>query len=297
MKTPAALAAITVLLTLAVLLQVWRDRGWQPYEPATPITWLQAGPALERALLGFSPLAADVYWIRAVVYFGRQGLSDDPDKNYDLLYPFLDLVTSLDPRFTVAYRFGAIFLSEPPPSGPGRPDLAIRLLERGVASALDRWEYAHDIGFVHYWHYRDFAAGAAWMNHASQVPGAPIWLKSTAAAMLTEGGDRESARGLWLQIHDSADNDLLRNMARLRLLQFDAMEAIDELNVIVWRFAARAGTLPTSWRELVAAGMIKGVPIDPSGTPYVIDPDTESVRVSDASDLWPMPKGFTGAVH
>ena len=45
------------------------------------------------------------------------------DKTYTLLYPLLDLTTTLDPRFTVAYRFGAIFLAEPYPgrTRPARP--------------------------------------------------------------------------------------------------------------------------------------------------------------------------------
>ena len=44
----------------------------------------------------------------------------------------LDLTTTLDPLFNVAYRFGAIFLAEPYPGGAGRPDLAIALLEKGL---------------------------------------------------------------------------------------------------------------------------------------------------------------------
>ena len=125
------------------------------------------GAGDQAAALGFDALVADLYWIRAVVYFGRQRLSKIADKNYDLLYPLLDLVTTLDPRFTVAYRFGAIFLSEPPPDGPGRPDLAVELLERG-SSAPERWEYLHDIGFVYYWSYRDYAAAAEWLERASR---------------------------------------------------------------------------------------------------------------------------------
>ena len=125
-------SAIALLMAVAVALQVWRDDGWQAYEPATPVMWLQAGPAMERAALGYDALVADIYWIRAVVYFGRQRLSDAKDKNYDLLYPLLDLVTTLDPRFNVAYRFGAFFLSENAPDGPDRPDLAIELLKRGI---------------------------------------------------------------------------------------------------------------------------------------------------------------------
>ena len=53
-------------------------------------------------------------------------------QTYPLLYPLLDLTTTLDPRFNIAYRFGAIFLAEPYPGGPGRPDLAIALLEKGL---------------------------------------------------------------------------------------------------------------------------------------------------------------------
>ena len=38
---------------------------------------------------------------------------------YQLLYPLLDITTTLDPHFNIAYRFGAIFLSEPYPGGAG----------------------------------------------------------------------------------------------------------------------------------------------------------------------------------
>src|SRR5439155_7737384 len=72
--------------------------------------------------------------------------------DYSLLYPVLDITTSLDPRFTIAYRFGAVFLAEAYPRGPGRPDLAVALLEKGIREQPDKWEYMEDIGFVHYWY-------------------------------------------------------------------------------------------------------------------------------------------------
>jgi hypothetical protein len=271
---------------------VWRDRGWQAYEPATPVLWLRAGPAVTQLSLGFDTLLADLYWIRAVVYFGRQRLSEDPNKNYDLLYPLLELVTTLDPRFTVAYRFGAIFLSEPPPDGPDRPDLAVKLLMRGVEVSPHRWEYLHAIGFVHYWSHRDYAAAAEWIERASRIGGSPIWLKSTAALMRAEAGDRQSARVLWGQLHDSADDESLRNLAAMRIAQFDAMDAIDALNVSVWRFAARNGRPAQAWEELIAAGVLRRLPADPAGVPYVLDVVNEDVRLSEKSPLWPLPTGL-----
>ena len=75
--------------------------------------------------------AADVYWIRAIQHYGGERLSTAADRNFELLFPLLDLATTLDPYFTIAYRFGAIFLSEPLPGGPGRPDQAIALLRKG----------------------------------------------------------------------------------------------------------------------------------------------------------------------
>jgi hypothetical protein len=146
------------LLALSIAVQVVRDRGWQPYEPATPVLWFQSGPLLKRISLGFNNLLADIYWIRAVVYYGSKRLTDVKTRNFDLLDPLLTFVTTLDPHFRVAYRFGAIFLTEAYPSGPGRPDRAIALLERGLGVNPNQWEYAHDIGFVYYWWLRDYKA-------------------------------------------------------------------------------------------------------------------------------------------
>ena len=45
------------LLALSIAVQVVRDRGWQAYEPETPVLWFQSGPLLKRVSLGLSQLA------------------------------------------------------------------------------------------------------------------------------------------------------------------------------------------------------------------------------------------------
>lgn len=284
-------------MSVAIALQVWRDRGWTPYEPARPLLWLQDPSWVRGAALGFDSLAADVYWIRAVVYFGKQRLSTRADKNYDLLYPLLNLVTALDPRFVAAYRFGAIFLSEPPPGGPNRPDQAIALLERGARQMPERWEFLHDIGFVHAWSTRDYQEAARWFDRASQMAGAPVWLKSTAALMLTRQGDRVAARQLWEQILQAADVDWIRGAAEFHIAQFDALDAIDSLNQVVWRYKASTGRMPQSWQELIAAQVLLAVPRDRAGEPFELDPINEDVRVARQSPLWPLPQGFSAAIR
>ena len=177
---------------------------------------------------GYSTLAADLYWIRAVQYYGgiklqmdkaRQTLQPPPagTSDYALLHPLLDLTTTLDPNFNIAYRFGSIFLAEPSPGGAGRPDLAVALLEKGLAARPDKWEYMQDIGFVYYWWVHDYQAASQWFQRASDVPGAPWFLRSLAATTLAEGGDRQSSRTMWQAIKASAEIDWLRSDADRRL--------------------------------------------------------------------------------
>ena len=209
------------------------------------------------------------------------------EKRYELLYPLLDLTTSLDPYFNVAYRFGAIFLSEGYPGGPGRPDQSVALLRKGLAAMPEKWQYYHDIAFVYYWHLRDYKAAAEWFNRAAAQPGAPTWLPAMSATMLTQGDDRASARFLWQQILES-EEAWLRKAAERALLQLEALDEIDRLEAGIKRFPLPPGER-YSWQAYMKRGALRAVPLDPAGTPYEIDPATGRVTVSQQSRLFPLP--------
>jgi len=229
--------------------------------------------------------------VRAVQYYGGTRLSHDPNRSFELLYPLLDITTTLDPAFNIAYRFGAIFLAAPFPGGAGRPDLAVALLEKGFRANPRRWQYLYDIGFVHYWELSDFPAAARWFEKAADVPGAPWWLRSMAAVTATQGGDRRASRLLWQLQLDNAENDWVRKDALLRLRQLDALDQIDALNDACRQYTARTGTAPRRWEQLIRARILPGFPRDPTGAPYIIDPETGAVTVSPESDLHPLPVG------
>lgn len=288
-------AGIAGLLAAAVAVQIVRDRGWQPYEPPSGLMWIRSGPLAQRLALSFDSLVADVYWIRAVVYFGgRRG--GRGGNNFDQLYPLLDLVTSLDPYFRVAYRFGAIFLAERPPGGPGRTDQAIQLLQKGLERDPKRWEYAQDIGFVYYWWESDYVRAAEWFKRAGEIPGSAEWLAPLAAVTLVQGGNRESSRRLWTELHNS-DMEWIRTNAEHRLRQLDAMDAIDELNRETQRFIERHKRPPKDWREIAIDRRWRAIPVDPVGEPYMLDPQTGHVDLSRKSRLWPLPVGSSVRVQ
>jgi tetratricopeptide (TPR) repeat protein len=246
---------------------------------------------LDRLALSYDALLADVYWIRAIQYYGGNRLAPAARRHhYELLYPMLDIATTLDPYFNIAYRFGAIFLSEGYPGGPARPDQAVALLRKGIAARPGKWEYYMDIGFVYYWHLRDFKAAAEWIQRASMQEGSPSWLKPLGASMLIRGQDRASARFLWRQIAQSEEEWLRRSAARA-LTQLDALDQIDRLQPLVNR-AGRPGE-PFSWQSVVRQRALPGIPTDPTGTPYEIDALTGRITVSPSSPLFPMPDQTT----
>jgi hypothetical protein len=298
----AGSVAIAVLMSCAILLARVRDGRYRLASFDEEMLYVRSPQSAGRLALEFRALAADMYWIRTLQYFGgiqrrhrEQSAPAGTDTEavstteYQHLYPLLNLATSLDPYFNVAYRFGAIFLSEAPPAGPGRPELAIRLLEKGLQARPDKWEYMQDIGFVHYWWSHDYHAAAAAFEKASRFPGAPWWLRSLSATTLAQGGDRRSSRMMWLSVRQTAENDWLRQSADRALAQLDAMDQIDQLQAIVDRYRQQAGYPVSSWDTLIKAGLLRGVPFDPRGTPYELSV-AGRVQVSAQSSLFPLPK-------
>ena len=290
---PLAWALLVVLCAAVVGLQMLQANQPVPGLPpgvTTNLLYVRSPEFLTRASLSFRALMADIYWIRTVQHYGGTKLSSDPFKQYDILYPLLDLTTSLDPYFDVAYKFGSVFLAENFPSGAGQPDLAIALLEKGLRAQPDKWELAQGLGFVYYFWKADFETAGDWFNRAADMTNAPEWLRPLAAVTLAQGGNRATARTLWTEITRNTDADWLRNQATFRLNQLDAMDGIDLMERVVQEYRARTGMWPRSWLDLIRAGLLRGIPIDPASQPMRLDPETGKVTLDPASPLNPLPE-------
>jgi hypothetical protein len=289
-----AAVCAALCLAAAVGLHAAGDRWFPPSSADVPgLLYVRSPEVARRIVLGFDAMASDVYWIRALQAFGRERLSPPSHtRTYALLYPLLDLTTTLDPYFSIAYRFGAIFLGEPYPGGPDRPDLAIALLNKALEKQPQKWQYMQDLGFVYYWHLQDYGSAAGWFERASQQPGAPNWLRPLAAVTLTKGGQRASARELFTELAQ-ADEAWLRTSAQRRLSQLDTLDIIDAVQARINRFTATHPAQQVTWQALMAAGLIRGVPADTTGTPLVIGPDGR-VTIARTSSLWPLPADQPG---
>jgi hypothetical protein len=293
--SPLAWIALLVLLSSAWASQVALDGAFPRNIVLQEVHWIRSSDLMRRLTVGFNTIWADVYWIRAVQYYGDNKLAEGQNKDYSLLYPLLDTTTTLDPRFNIAYRFGAILLSEGYPNGPGDTDQAIRLLEKGMREMPEKWQYLYDAGFVNYWWRRDSKAASHWFMKAAAIPGAPNWLQPLAASVLAEGGQYDNAREMWAQILINTDQEWLKDAARRGLMQLDAETHIELLQEkVVNPFYEEYGRFPASWMELVQLGKIRRIPLDPTGKSYTLDPISGAISVGKNSSLFPMPSRARG---
>ncbi len=279
-----------LLLTLFIALSsvVGLSRWLDSHRPAvdTKIEEEQLylnGATARRISLGFNGLAADWYWMRALQYVGRK-IIDVPDNvpidnlaqlNLKLLAPLLDTATTLDPQFMEPYQYAAVVLPDID------PDQAIRITKKGIAANPTAWRLYQHLGYI-YWQQKNFQAAGEAYDQGSKQPGVPAWMLAMKARMAAEGGSRDVAREIYGRMYEQAEDGLVKEMAKRRLLQLDSMDQEDGLRRMLSGYRSQAGRCPSSWQEIepvLRALRVNldatGAPLDPAGTGYILQPDCD----------------------
>src|SRR5213596_2014621 len=192
---------------------------------------LLRSPRLVKAMgLEYAPLLADIYWTRVVQFYGNKHVRGDA--NLEELWPLLDITTTLDPNLIVAYRFGAIFLSQSAPGGAGRPDLAVQLIQRGIKANPDYWRLYEDLGFIYYFDLKDYKKAAEAFQEGSKNPKALIWMKVMAAKIAAEGESYETSFFLWNDVYTNTTDPQIKENAKAHLQLLRAMEDCKQLDLL-----------------------------------------------------------------
>ena len=149
------------------------------------------------------------------------------------------------------------------------------------------WRLRQDLGFFYFLFLQDSQKASRVMLEAAQVPGAPGWLlEALSADLLLQGGDRRTARRMWAQMYEQAEQGIIRENAKLRLQVLDGLDQADALAAAVREYERRLGRKPATLAALQAAGYAP-VPIrDSSGEPFAYDPATGQVGFARTSSLW-----------
>src|SRR6204780_3748872 len=237
-----ALLAVPVLFLAIASLQTRIDAQTRTIAQQKEELLLRSGPLLKKLSLGYDSLLADIYWTRSVQYYGTR--IGSPGEKFELLWPLLDITTTLDPKLIVAYRFGAIFLSEPIPTGADRPDLAVELVKRGVAAIPNSWELSSDLGFLYYWHLKDYEKASAAYLQGSEIPNAPSWLKMMAAQVAEKGNSFSNSLAIWSELYDSSEDAKVKKNALAHLQSLRALQDTLELDKLAQQYNQQNGRYP-----------------------------------------------------
>ena len=244
------------------------------------------GAKLKGFVLGAEGLLADWYWMNSLQYVGNKvinareqtiNLDDLRSLNPRLLYPYLNTSTDLDPRFITAYSYGANVL----PAINSRD--AIRLTEKGIANNPGEWRLYQYLGYI-YWKLKQYEKASEVYAKGAEIPGAPPFMQMMAAAMKTKGGSRDTARELYRQLLQEAQDEQTKLTAELRLLELDSLDERDGIRSALTQFREKNGRCAQNWSELLptlrSVRLPNGrqyridsanAPVDPSNAPYLLD--------------------------
>lgn len=248
--------------------------------PPDEVLYLSSPKLLKRLSLGYTGLLADIYWTRAVQYFGRQ--HHEGEGHYALLAPLLEITITLDPHLIVAYDFGASFLAPEAPNGAGLPAEAVKLMQRGIESNPDNWKLYYQLGFVYYMQLKDYAGAADAFARGSQQPNAHPFMKVLAGRMAQHAGDAQMAQAIWTTTYNTSNDPRIRANAAAHLRALQSDEAVTSLEKLVGQIHAQTGRFPASFNELVEAGILRAMPVDPAGHTYQLLADGKvEVRIPD----------------
>ena len=234
---------------------------------------LPKGEYLKPALLGYRHLGADILWLKLVQVIGKKQNSMD---EYEWMYHALDVITTLDPQHAYAYYAGGIILGDL----ANRPDLSIRLLEKGVRANPDVWNIPFLLGYNYYFLLGNPGRGAEYTMQAARLPDGPSYLSGLATRMAAEAGNPETALAfLEVRLQETQEpemREILADRAKEVIIERDLR--ILEKAVETYRTQHRA--LPPTLMGLVAQGTLSSLPQEPFGGDYRLDSETGRVSSS-----------------
>lgn len=238
---------------------------------AEELSYLPKGEYLKIAVLGYDQFAADLIWLKAVQHLGATRQSKG---GYSWAYHVVNVVTDLDPKFLSAYLAAGAILGV----WAGLQYESIEILRKGMREIPDVWQLPFYIGYDYFYELCDPAKAAPYFQAAAKLPGAPAYLPSLAARMTVAGGDPAAALEFLQRLHAQMADPRLREALELKIKEATVERDVRELDEGVRRYRARYGKAPRALGELVARGIVAGLPEEPFGGRYELDPSSGSVK-------------------
>ncbi len=254
---------VILVVYLQLVPNVWDSREQTRLD--TPAGYIIPSRFSRILAVGYQGLLSDFLFLKIATFVGgRTGAGHPLDaEDWQFVVRGLDVVTDLDPYFVDPYMLAEGLLAW----DAGKPEAANRLLGKGMEYRTTDWRLPFFIGFNYFYFLKDFEAASGFIMTASQLPGSPSYLATLAARLAYYGGKSKTALLFLRQMLAETDDTLLKQRLQIRLLALERAVAIEEA---LDRFKIQTGKSPKELSELVSAGFLIELPLDPYGGDWVI---------------------------
>jgi tetratricopeptide (TPR) repeat protein len=273
MKTRiVALSIVCIMAAILSLLRMYDRRYLSSEESVRELMYFPRAEAVRAVSAGNELLVADYLWLRMIQYYAYHR---ERDMKFQYLYPIIDKLTDLDPRFVYPYTFGALLLAH-----DARDTInSIGILDKAKRLNPNKWEFPYMKGFILYIFFKKFKEAAEEFIEASKLPGAIPSAKRYAAFIYRRMGDREISKSMWMDIYQNSKNTMEREVAKIYLKRFEMEEMLEKLQRAAEAYYTKNKRWPTSLYELIADSLIAEVPRkDPFGGYYYWAKDSNKVK-------------------
>src|SRR2546428_4356914 len=189
------LGALACLL-LAVTVQ-GRIEGERRSGSVHPLLYLPSGKHLTVMALVFDGLVADVLYLWSIQYYGNYDIRD----RYDYLERIYDqVITELDPHYLDPYLIGALIMT----TEARQPEMALRLLDKGVERNPDQWIIPFEAGFLCYDDVHGYRRAAGYFEKALRIPGVHPLARRLYAEMYNRAGDKRTSLPEWSEVYQTS---------------------------------------------------------------------------------------------
>jgi tetratricopeptide (TPR) repeat protein len=215
--------------------------------------------------------------MKVVMYFG--GVTEKQQSNvivqppdYQRMSGILHGAVQLDPYNMDAYYFAQSFLTWE----VKQYQLANNLLDYGMKYRTWDWMLPFFAGFNSAYFLKDYKKAADYYKRAGEISGAELNI-SLAGRYMQESGQTDLAIAYLSAMEKGETNQAVKKNYQTRLSAFKEVRRIEQARD---RFRESRGFMPATVEQLISAGFLSPVPVDPYGGKFFLEPDGKAATTS-----------------
>jgi hypothetical protein len=132
----------------------------------------------------------------------------------------------------------------------------------------DSWELPFWMGYDYYIYFRDYEKAVKYLWLSTQKPNNPKLFTAVLLGVFRKSGNYEKALWAMMNLLEKEKDERIKEIYFNRLLQLKNLALLQNAAMA---YKKQFDRYPSDLNDLVTSGLVKKLPEDPFGTPYVWD--------------------------